>query len=185
MIKKVLTTVAVVGLVGSITMMAEEENKDKVLDENTNIVVNVKKGSCKVKSEDKDGKKKAKEMFTPEVVIYNPSMFNYPGNKGLLVFLAESQAEKNVWMVLSSDSFTVNLTAGETFRWEGTAFDVSQGGGKNKKGGYEYDGYIFVLTNAEGKDVKIKSSSATWTKNIGKIRGLKKGQTCSKDDFKP
>ena len=155
--------------------------KDKVLGSGSNLRVSVTRGKqvTTVKG-GSIGEKLAD--FKPGVKIQNSSIDNFPGNRVCLIMMGEDTTRPDSWRVICRREFDADLMASKTFEWEGDAFQ--QGYDRTyAKSGYDYDGYILLIRNSEGKVVFTAQSNPNWGKDPELAWNLEEGSDYDKNHF--
>jgi hypothetical protein len=155
---------------------------DKTLTGDENIRVTVTRGRSVTDVENGSiGEKLA--AFEPVVTIQNASFNSFPGNRIVLLMLGEDTTARDNWKVLYRREFDADLVPAKPFRWSGEPFEA----GFDRtlaKSGYDYDGYIVVIKNSEGKPVIIDASKAFWAKSPDKALAMQEGKEYQKSYFK-
>ncbi len=155
---------------------------DKVLQPGDNIRISVTRGRT---VEDVDGGSIGEKLaaFEPVVKIQNGSFNDFKTNRVCLVMMGEDTTRKDNWKVIYRREFDADLLASKTFEWVGEPFE--QGFDRTlAKSGYDYEGYIVLIRNAEGKIAISAQSKTLWTKDLERAWNLKEGQEYSKSFFR-
>ncbi len=155
---------------------------DKTLTADENIRITVTRGRSVTDVENGSiGEKLA--AFEPVVTIQNASFNSFPGNRVILLMLGEDTTARDNWKVLYRREFDADLVPSKPFRWSGEPFEA----GFDRtlaKSGYDYDGYIVVIKNSEGKPVIVNASKAFWAKSADKVLAMEEGKEYQKSYFK-
>ena len=114
--------------------------------------------------------------------IHNGGIKDFLGNRVCLILMGEDTTIKKKWRAIHKREFDADLLAGKTFEWEGEPF--KQGFDRTlAKSGHDYDGYILLIRNSEGKIVVSSQSKPYWAKDLEKAWGLQEGKDYDKDFF--
>jgi NDP-sugar pyrophosphorylase family protein len=99
--------------------------------------------------------------FEPSAKITNNAIHDFPGNKVCVIMMGEDATADNTWRVIFKEEFDMDLPAGETFEWSGTPFK-QMFDRTLSMGGYDYDGYIVMIRNSEGKIAVTAATKTYW-----------------------
>jgi hypothetical protein len=107
-----------------------------------------------------------KQEITCTVKLANLSTTaKVPPITGKIVFIGQNTRTPSLYSVLSSQSFETSINPGETFTKEMDSFFTtydSDNKGTNNVGGYQYFGYVLVVTDEAGNDVLNESSAGSF-----------------------
>lgn len=121
--------------------------------------------------------------FEPVVKIQNASFKDFRGNKVCVLMMGEDATVENNWRVIYRREFDADLIASKTLEWVGDPF--KQGFDRTfAKSGYDYDGYIVIIRNSDGRAVISAQTKPLWGKNLEKAWNMAEGSDYSKDHFK-
>lgn len=110
--------------------------------------------------------------FEPAVAIQSEEKDkDYIGVSGTLIIVGKGVINDDVYTILNTQSFTMNILSRQKSRWEGSAFEAKY---DPDYGGFEYGGYLLVLRNRAGEVVQVKASSSTWKDHPERILDAKK-----------
>ncbi|MDX2081992.1 MAG: hypothetical protein SFU53_14500 [Terrimicrobiaceae bacterium] len=121
--------------------------------------------------------------FEPSVKITNGSFRGFTGNRACVILMGEDATRKDNWRVIFRREFEFDLPASKTHEWIGEPFE--QGFDRTMvKSGYDYDGYIVLIRNSDGKIVQSAATKAFWIGDLEKAWSLQEGNDYPKLHFR-
>lgn len=113
------------------------------------------------------------QLLKPRVKFTNmDNVQNYEGHKASLLIVGESTVDRKVFKVLLRHDFKVELPLRQILDERApevkTAYDTT-----GAKFGFKYDGWILLVTDAQGQLVLAKSSIPSFEKMPTQLDGLK------------
>lgn len=116
------------------------------------------------------GKRRKKEGYyminqtvTTKVTIKNPShSIAFPKSSARILFIGRNRRNDDVFKILSSDKFEVQISPARSMEFEPKIFSTSYDSdnkGYGNIGGYQYDSYIVAILDGDGKVIGSKTSS--------------------------
>jgi len=122
------------------------------------------------------------QSFFPEVVIENEELDTFEGNTVRIVILAnDARNDYQMLVVSATTEEKVRLPERSEVSIEGKPFRLRKyeyryGSTNNYEYGYEYDGYIVVVTNREGVVTHTKASKSKFLSNMELVNSCKAGE---------
>lgn len=172
----------IAGILASFVISGLAEAAEKVLGPTDNLRVTVTRGRRVTDIKDGSIGEKIAE-FVPTVTIQNGSFHDFRGNRVCLILMGEDTTRKDNWKVMYRREFDLNIAPSKTFEWVGDSFQ--QGFDRTlAKSGFDYEGYIVLIKNAEGKIVLTAQTKPMWTVDLEKSWALEEGKEYAKSYFK-
>ncbi|MEN8792445.1 MAG: hypothetical protein ACN4GF_10785 [Lentimonas sp.] len=110
--------------------------------------------------------------FKPGVVVESDEKdLTFRRVKGVLVMVGRGVLQKDSYVILDRQHFTLDILPGEKTRWTGNGFTSRY---DPDYGGFEYAGYVLVLKNKAGHNVIVKASKSAWGENVKGVLQAKK-----------
>ena len=101
--------------------------------------------------------------FKPGIVVDNQEIEQtFQNVEGELVIVGRGVIEKDSYVILNKQTFSVTLNPRERTRWYGDPFKCKY---DPDYGGFEYAGYLVVLKNKAGQIMITKASKSSWERN--------------------
>ena len=100
-----------------------------------------------------------------------------PTLTGRVIFFGQNQRQAEIYTVLSTQTFTTQVSAGETFLKEMEEFTTtydSDNKGYGNVGGFQYFGYLLVLQDANGEIVFDQTTSGSIRQTLNNKPSLTK-----------
>jgi hypothetical protein len=122
--------------------------------------------------------------YEPGITFDNEDKdLSYQDVEGTLVFIGQSVLDKSEYHILYRQDFTVTLPSGERTKWVGKSFknvydDYAANGSAF---GAEYEGYLLVIRDKQGRPVIIKASKSKWKECVPAIMSADSRQGHSRD----
>jgi hypothetical protein len=121
---------------------------------------------------DKQGYYMVNQTVSSKVKIRNLSTrINYPASKGYVVYFGQNRRNDGFFKVMANHNFEFSVPANKTFETDVLGFKTSYDSdnkGYGNIGGYQYESYVLVLTDPEGKVIGTKSTDGSLRSAIEK-----------------
>jgi hypothetical protein len=136
----------------------------------------------------KVGYYKATQTISQKMLLKNLSpSIAYPASKGYIVSIGHDREYKDHYKILATSSFDISVPANKTFEQTTVPFSTTydaENKGSGNLGGYEYESYVFVITDPAGAVLVSKSLDAYLRVQLEKDTSLaKKIITLKKDQL--
>lgn len=113
----------------------------------------------------------------PSIVIENRELYeSYEDVTATLILLGEDLRTKGIWEVMYREEFTFSVAKLSKTAMEGKVISTWYYERDEIASGVRYDGYIFFITNSEGRRVHIRTSKGAWEENFPKAVKLRENQ---------
>lgn len=110
--------------------------------------------------------------FQPGVAIQSEEKDkNYLGVSGTLVIVGKGANNDDVYTILDTQNFTIDILTRQKVTWKGTDFECRY---DPDYGGFKYGGYLLVLRNRAGEIVQVKASKTSWSDHPERLLSAKK-----------
>ncbi len=141
---------------------------------------------------DKQGYYMINQTISSKVKIRNLSTrIDYPASKGYMVYFGQNRRNDGLFKLMANKNFEFNILANKTFETDVLGFKTSYDSdnkGYGNIGGYQYECYVLVLTDAEGNVIGTKTTDGSLRSAIEKdlskakrLIDLKEDETLNKD----
>lgn len=165
---------------------SEAQQRKSLLAEDVRLDITVKlnrKGNANRDNHYSDDKT---SRYTPEIAIENRDISQaYMGNTVRIVILAKDLRDSANSLVASASEHRVDFPAGEVVELSGTDFRLrkyeSEGYSSDYKYGYEYDDYVIVIKNRDGKITHTRATSSKVLEYMDNVMRCRAGEIYDKD----
>jgi hypothetical protein len=114
---------------------------------------------------DKEGYYMVNQTVSSKVKIRNLSTrIDYPASKGHVVYFGQNRRNDGFFKVMANKDFEFSIPANKTFETDVLGFKTSYDSdnkGYGNIGGYQYESYVLVLTDAEGNIIGTKTTDGS------------------------
>ena len=121
---------------------------------------------------DKDGYYMINQSVSSKVKIRNLSTrIDYPAAKGHVIYFGQNRRNDGFFKVMANEHFDFSIPANKTFETDVLGFKTSYDSdnkGYGNIGGYQYESYVLVLTDAEGNVIGTKTTNGSLRSAIDK-----------------
>ncbi|WP_367874114.1 hypothetical protein [Luteolibacter sp. Populi] len=121
---------------------------------------------------DKKGYFMVEQVVSSKVKLRNLStQIPYPAAKGYVVYFGQDRRNPGMFKVMGNKSFDFSIEPNKAFETDVLGFKTSYDSdnkGAGNIGGYQYECYVLVLTNAEGKVLATKTTDGSLRTAIDK-----------------
>jgi hypothetical protein len=129
---------------------------------------------------DKQGYYMVNQTVSSKVKIRNlTTRIDYPASKGHVIYFGQNRRNDGFFKVMANEHFEFSVPANKTFETDVLGFKTrydSDNKGYGNVGGYQYESYVLVLTDPEGKVIGTKTTDGSLRsaieKDLSKARRL-------------